>query len=212
VADGIPTAQQVQQAVARVYARPEFQAQHRRTWGDWVWGKVARVFHWIGEHLRWMRGLEDTNPALWWAIVIGLVALLLALLGHVIWTALRVARMDDDLDSSSSDGKPKRQKPRTAADWEAEATRLAGQGRLREAAAALYQSLLLRLDALGVVRFDRSKTPGDYRREARKHAEAASALGAFLRLFEPVAFGGRGLDAEGWERLRAAAARGGVHA
>jgi len=210
VADGIPTAQQVQQAVARVYARPEFQEQHRRTWGDWVWSKVARVFQWIAEHLRWMRGLEDTNPVLWWMIVIGLVALLVALLGHVIWTALRVARMDDDLGASAD--RSKRQKPRSAADWEAEAARLAAEGRLREAAAALYQSLLLRLDALGVVRFDRSKTPGDYRREARKHPEAASALGSFLRLFEPVAFGGRDLDAEGWERLRAAAARGGAHA
>lgn len=209
MAEGIPSAQQVQEAVARVYARPEFQQHHRRTWGDWVWGKLARVFHWIGEHLRWMRTLEDTNPVLWWTIVIALVAVLLALVGHVIWTALRVARMDDDLDSASA-GKGKRPKPRTAADWEAEAARLAAEGRLREAAAALYQSLLLRLDGLGVVRFDRSKTPGDYRREARKHPEAASALGAFLRLFEPVAFGGRDLDADGWERLRAAAARGGA--
>lgn len=211
MADGIPTAQQVQEAVARVYARPEFQEQHRRTWGDWVWARVAKAFHWIAEHLRWMRGLEDTNPVLWWAMVIGLVALLVALLGHIIWTALRVARIGDELDAPA-DEKTKRQKPRTAADWEAEAMRLAAEGRLREAAAALYPSLLLRLDALGAVRFDRSKTPGDYRREARKHPEAASALGAFLRVFEPVAFGGRDLDAEGWERLRAAAAQGGAHA
>ena len=40
----------------------------------------------------------------------------------------------------------------------------------------------------------------------------ARALGAFLRLFEPVAFGGRGLDAEGWERMRTAAAEGGAGA
>ncbi|HET7462452.1 MAG TPA: DUF4129 domain-containing protein [Longimicrobium sp.] len=211
VAGGIPTAQQVQQAVARVYARPEFQEQHRRTWGDWVWSKLAKVFHWIAEHLRLVRGLEDTRPGHYWALIIGLVVLLVALLGHITWTALRVARMGDEVDAPAAD-KGKRPKPRTAADWEAEAMRLAAEGRLREAAAALYQSLLLRLDALGVVRFDRSKTPGDYRREARKHPEAATALGAFLRLFEPVAFGGRDLDAEGWERLRAAAEQGGAGA
>jgi len=210
VAQGIPTAQQVQEAVARVYARPEFQEQHRRTWGDWVWSRVAKAIHWIGEHLRWMRELEDTNPVLWWIIVLGLVALLVALVGHIIWTALRVARMGEDLDAPSA-GKDARQKPRTATDWEAEAARLAAAGRLREAAAALYQALLLRLDALGAVRFDSSKTPGDYRREARKHPQAASVLGGFLRLFEPVAFGGRELDAEGWERLRAAAVLEGAH-
>jgi hypothetical protein len=117
-------------------------------------------------------------------------------------------------EAASGTDKAAKSRPRSAVDWEAEAARLAAEGRLREASAALYQALLLRLDGRGAVRFDPAKTPGDYRREARPHPEAARALTGFLRLFEPVAFGGRGLDAEGWERMRtaAAAAEGGAGA
>ncbi len=205
MADRIPTAAEVQAAVARVYARPEFQERH--TWQEWLMARVARAFAWLGDRLSWLDGLRTTHPVLFWLILAWLVAALVALVGHIVWTAAKVARRAEGGGTAAAKeaGPPR---PRGAAGWEAEAARLAGLGRLREAAAALYQALLLRLDALGAVRWDASKTPGDYRREARRHPEAARALGGFLRLFEPVAFGGRDLDAEGWERLKTAAADG----
>jgi hypothetical protein len=206
VADRIPTAAEIQQAVAEVFARPEF--EQRLTWRDWLMAQLGRVFGWIGERLDWLRGLRTTQPVIFWIIVAWMVAALVALVAHIVWTAVQVARRGDGGEAAPKTKTPGRQAPRTAADWEAEAARLAAEGRLREAAAALYHALLLRLDALGVVRMDASKTPGDYRREARKHPEAARALGGFLRLFEPVAFGGRDLDADGWERMKAAAAEG----
>lgn len=206
MADRIPTAAEIQQAVVEVYTRPEF--EQRLTWRDWLMARLGRVFGWIGEQLDWLRGLRTTHPVIFWIIVAWMVVALLALVAHIVWTAVQVARRADGDPAAPKAKTPGRQVPRTAADWEAEAARLAGEGRLREAAAALYQALLLRLDALGVVRMDASKTPGDYRREARKHPEAARALGGFLRLFEPVAFGGRDLDADGWERMKAAAAEG----
>lgn len=205
MADRIPSAASIQDAVAHVYTRPEFQERH--TWQEWLLARAGRVLAWISEHLGFLSALRHTNPVVFYLVVAWLVAALIALVGHIVWTALQVARRGEG--GTASAGKtPAPKKPRDAADWEAEAARLAGEGRLREAAAALYQALLLRLDALGAVRWDASKTPGDYRREARKHPEAARALGGFLRLFEPVAFGGRDLDANGWERLRTAAAEG----
>jgi hypothetical protein len=208
VADRLPTAAQVQQALAEVYARPEFREQ-KHGFGEWLMQKLAAAVQWIGRHLSWLSELRHTNPTLFLMIVVWLVATALAIVVHLVWTAVQVARRGEATPAGDAGGK--KPKPRTAADWEAEAARLAADGKLREAAAALYQALLLRLDAVGVVRFDASKTPGDYRREARKHPEAARALGGFLRIFEPVAFGGRALDGEGWERLRAAAAEGPAH-
>jgi hypothetical protein len=99
---------------------------------------------------------------------------------------------------------------RTAPEWEEEAARAAAAGRFRDAAVALYQALLLRLEAGGVLRYDPAKTPGDYRREARRDPRAAGALTAFLRGFEPVVFGGRALDAAGYDRLRGAAGEAGA--
>jgi hypothetical protein len=84
------------------------------------------------------------------------------------------------------------------------------EGRLREASLALYNALVLRLDARGAVRFDPAKTPGDYRREVRANPAVARPFAAFVRGFEPVVFGGRALDPDGYERLRAAAGEAGV--
>jgi hypothetical protein len=208
VADRLPGAVEVQQAVARVYARPEYAERHGLR--EWINRKLAEAFGWLGDRLGSFSELRLSHPWIWWTVVIWLVITVVVLLGHLIWTTWQAARRAEP--AAPAAGKTARTRSRTAADWEAEAARLAAEGRLREASAALYQALLLRLDRRGAVRFDPSKTPGDYRREARPHPEAARALGVFLRLFEPVAFGGRGLDAEGWERMRLAAADGGADA
>ncbi|MFL5383529.1 MAG: DUF4129 domain-containing protein [Longimicrobiaceae bacterium] len=209
MADQLPTAAEIQRAVTTVYSRPEYAERHGIR--EWFAGKLREIYHWIADQLGSFGELRLTNPWIFWLVVGWLAIAAALLLGHLVWTALQAARRAEP-EVEPATGKAVKTKPRTAADWEAEAARLAAEGKLREAAAALYQALLLRLDGRGAVRFDPSKTPGDYRREARPHPEAARALTAFLRLFEPVAFGGRGLDREGWERMRLAAAEGGAGA
>lgn len=207
MADRIPSAAQVQEAVERVYARPEYQVHHG--FREWIARMLNELLAWIGDRLGDFSQLRTSNPVIWWLVIGWLAASAVALLAHILWSAVQAARRADDSPAAAG-VTARRDRPRSAAEWEAEAGRLAAVGRLREAAAALYQALLLRLDGRGAVRFDPSKTPGDYRREARAHPDAARALTAFLRLFEPVAFGGRALDAEGWERMRVAAGQGGA--
>lgn len=194
----LPDALQVQRAVATVYRRPEFAEHHG--FGEWVRQAIARIVGFFAELVGSLAGLRNTSPVLFWIILGWLAATAIAIVGHLVWTAVQASRLGRDDAPAAT--RTRAGKPRTATDWDDEALRLAAAGKLREAAAALYQAFLLRLDAREVVRFDPSKTPGDYRREARRHPEAARALAAFLRLFEPVAFGGRDLDAEGWERMR----------
>jgi hypothetical protein len=210
MAQRLPTVEEVQAAVERVYARPEY-AENPAGWREWIRSRLAEAFAWLSEKLGSFSELRLSHPWLFWLVIAWLVITAVALLAHLVWTGLQAARRAEP-EAAGGAGKTGRARPRTAADWEAEAARLAAEGRLREASAALYQALLLRLDGRGAVRFDPSKTPGDYRREVRPHPDAARALTSFLRLFEPVAFGGRGLDAEGWERMRLAAAEGGAGA
>jgi hypothetical protein len=201
----IPSAGEVQAAVNEVFSRPEYQ-QHFG-FRDWIREKRALAVMWLLERIGALAGLRLTHPVIFWPVVGWMVVALLALLGHLVWSTVQATRRSDE---TATPGKlAARARPRGFAEWEAEAARLAAEGHLREAAAALYQALLLRLDAGGAVRFDPSKTPGDYRREARPHPQAARTLGSFLRLFEPVAFGGREVDGAGWERLRSAARVGG---
>ncbi|HEX8359520.1 MAG TPA: DUF4129 domain-containing protein [Longimicrobium sp.] len=199
----LPTAAGVERALREVYARPEFAPPVQR-WSFWRWmGELLEpVFRWIAETLGRFRGLGSSAPVLYWIVVVLLAALAAFLLVHLVRSSLGAMGGDGPAAPRPEGARA----PRGVGDWEAEARRAAAEGRLRDASLALYRALLLRLDARGVIRFDPAKTPGDYRREAGRHPETARTLAAFLRGFEPVAFGGRPLDAEGYERLRSTAA------
>jgi hypothetical protein len=202
----LPGADRVGRALEEVYARPEFADADVVTLMDRVRELLWRALVWFFDQVGGLRALEQTAPVLFWIIVAWLVVSALAILGHLLYTTFTAVGMGERAArGAASAPTASAPRPRTADDWEAAARRAAQEGRYREAALALYQALLLRLDARGAVRFDPAKTPGDYRREARRHPEAARALASFLRVFEPVAFGGRGLDPDGYERLRAAA-------
>ncbi|HEX2078152.1 MAG TPA: DUF4129 domain-containing protein [Longimicrobium sp.] len=204
----LPSAAQVDEAVRRVYTRPELQPREPgpldgfREWRRRLWARLGEWFASFGD-------LRSESPVVYWLVIGVLAAAGLAILFFLVRNTL--ARLEE------RGAAPRRVRPagpvnaraRTAAEWEEEARRAAAAGRFRDAAVALYQALLLRLESAGVIRYDPAKTPGDYRREARRDPRAAGALTAFLRGFEPAVFGGRPLDGEGYERLRAAAAEAG---
>ncbi|HEY7766995.1 DUF4129 domain-containing protein, partial [Longimicrobium sp.] len=171
----------------------------------------GRFFARIGQALdRLFGGLASESSVLFWILVGILAALGLALIVALLYTIL--GRLSDAGAASARTPSAGAQGPRRtldAAGWEEEARRLAAEGRYRDAAVALYQALLLRMEAAGAVRYDPAKTPGDYRMEARPHA-LSRPLAAFLRAFEPAVFGGRSLDAGVYERLRGAAAEAGA--
>lgn len=203
----LPTAAQVDEALRRVYARPELQPREPgpldglREWWRRLWARIWESSPSFGD-------LRSDNPVVYWLVIGALVAAGLAILFFLLRNTL--ARLDDaGAAPRPRPAGPVNARARTAAEWEEEARRAAAGGRFRDAAVALYQALLLRLESAGVIRYDPAKTPGDYRREARRDPRASGALAAFLRGFEPAVFGGRALDGDGYERLRAAAAEAG---
>jgi len=205
----IPTAAQVDEALRRTYARPELRPREPGALDgvrEWWRELLSRIGHWLGG----LGNLRGDTPVLYWLMIVVLVAAALAILGYLLWsTLLRMEERGAIGTPAAARSATPNARARSAAEWEDEARRAAGEGRYREAAVALYQALLLRLEAAGAVRYDPAKTPGDYRREARRDPRAAGALTAFLRGFEPAVFGGRALDGEGYERLRTAAAGAG---
>ena len=207
-----PTAAATDSALARVFARPEFaepapspiQAFLSRAW-DAVREFFRQLFPGVSLG-------ETAGSAISWTliVVLGVVGLVLAvgLLSGAAgaWRTRDRRRVAEDPEDGVA---PVDETP--AGKWEALARRAAAEGRWRDAALALYQALLLRLHDRGALRYDPAKTPGDYRRELRRRGgDTARALDGFLRGFEPVAFGGRGLDAQGYGALREAASQGGA--
>jgi hypothetical protein len=205
----IPSAAQVDQALERVYARPELQPREPNAAADaadesrrQILGRIEEWFSHFGE-------LRSENPIIYWLVIGALAAAGAAIVGYLLWNTFKRLEERGATPRPTTESGGVNARARTTAEWEEEARRAAAAGRYRDAAVALYQALLLRLEAAGALRYHPAKTPGDYRREARRDPRATGALTAFLRGFEPVAFGGRALDGEGYERLRAAAAGAG---
>jgi len=203
----LPAPAQVDDALEHVYALPEFAPAGRSP----IQEGLAAAWRWIRDFIRWLTPDLDFGAAGDRTLLVVLVALMavvgIAAVAHLSGVLPRLLRREERAEAARlAAGRPSR-----AAEWEARARRSAAAGEWREAALALYQALLLRLEERGAVRYDPSKTPGDYRREARRNAEARGVLDGFLRAFEPVAFGGRALDAGGYERLRDTAGRMGAH-
>jgi hypothetical protein len=205
----LPSAAQVDRALREVYAQPEFVA-HTEPPGlmDHIREQIGKAIGWLVDRLSGVGGVQEAGPAVFYTVVVLLAAAAIGLLAHIFYTS-GVAFSRGRGAAPGGDGVGPRG-PRTAADWEGAARRAAAEGRLREASLALYNALVLRLDARGALRFDPAKTPGDYRREMRGNPEVARPFAAFVRGFEPVVFGGRALDAHGYERLRAAAGEAGA--
>lgn len=200
-----PTGAQIDQALRRVYTRPELQPRESGVmdaFSEWRREMLLRLAEWLSR----FGALRGDNPIVYWLVIGALAAAGVAILVYLLWNTL--SRLEDRASAPrpAMQGGRVNARARTAAEWEEEARRAAGEGRFRDAAVALYQALLLRLEAAGALRYDPAKTPGDYRRETRRDPRASGTLTAFLRGFEPAVFGGRALDGEGYERLRAAAA------
>ena len=205
----LPSAAQVDRALREVYAQPEFVA-HTEPPGlmALIREQVGKAIGWIFERLSGVGAVQEAGPAVFYVVVALLAAAAIGLLAHIFYTSgIAFSR---DRGAAYRDDAVGPRGPRTAADWEGAARRAAADGRLRDASLALYNALVLRLDARGALRFDPAKTPGDYRREVRGNPEVARPFAAFVRGFEPVVFGGRALDPDGYERLRAAASEAGA--
>jgi hypothetical protein len=207
----LPTGEQVHAALERVYARPEL-APPAPSPLDPVQELLRRIMARIGDWFGSFGDLRGENPVVYWLVMGTLIVVGAAIVAHFIRSTL--ASLDGPGPARAAPPAPGAvvdARARTAGEWEDEARRAAAAGRFRDAAVALYQALLLRMEAAGALRYDPAKTPGDYRREARRDPRAAGALTAFLRGFEPVVFGGRALDAAGYDRLRGAAGEAGAH-
>ena len=185
------TAAEVDRALQAVLSRPEYSPRQpsllRRltdSVADWfsteVWPAITRILP-----------IPDASDPIWDSV--GRVVLVLgALVGAAVltyWSVRAVRwlrhRRQARAGGESETGRPG---PLTAGDWDVRARAAADQGDWRDAAHALYQATLMRLGDTGVVRVDGSKTPGDYRREARDSA-ILPQLDGFLRWFERIAYG-----------------------
>jgi hypothetical protein len=137
------------------------------------------------EFKEWLQGLHDAHPLGYRLMLFAAVAILLAILIHAGWVFLRAIGSE----SSRADQAPGPDGRRQDEAWyRREADRLASQGRFADAIQADFIALLLALDARRVLKFDASKTPGEYASETRLAPDASRAFRELVRNLYGYAF------------------------
>jgi Domain of unknown function (DUF4129) len=160
----------------------------------------------------WLAGLWDAlhlggrgSPALYWAALATLAAILAALAARAAW--LFYQRRDRGAAERGSGRRGRRVGGGASREPWALAQELAARGAYTDAAHALYRALLEAIERRERVRLHPSKTVGDYVRDLR--ARSSSLFGRFrdfARSYETVVYGLGTCDRERYERLRALAA------
>lgn len=173
---------------------------------DWVeqehpFGWLERAWFWLVDFLARLRAADP----LLFRIGLGvLIAVLLAIVAHAAWIMFRTLRHSAALDARA-DAMVAAER-HDAAWFEREADRLAAEGHYVDALHAAFTGLALRLEELGALRYDPSRTPREFAREARLDPADRHRLQDLVSMLYRHAFGGEptGLDEYRHWRSRAA--------
>ncbi len=168
---------------------------------------LAFLRRWWEALLSWLDGLHSLHPDVFFAIMAGLVVVLVAIVVHAVWIMVRTMRAARAPAEGASG--PAAAAVHGAAWYRSQADWLALEGRYAEAVQADFLALVLELDGRKVLRYHPSKTPNEYSYEAGLSPEARGAVQELVRLLYGYAFARRPcgpLDFAAW-RLQAVAER-----
>jgi hypothetical protein len=177
---------QVNRAIDRVLARPEYQHP-----GPSLLERVQRdVLDWIA---RVLSGVVGAGLGAWIAL-----AVILALVVLVLWRVAGGVTRDPGQGVAVSSGRL-----RPAADWRAEAEAHERAGEWRQAVRARYRALVADLAGRGLLQEIPGRTSGEYRAELGDALPvAASQFAGVTELFEGAWYGGRPTGAADAAHLR----------
>ena len=135
--------------------------------------------------------LEAEHPVAYYALLVGLAVLLIAImvhLGYLTWLAFRRR------ESGAKGGAEIQREVRDAAWHRRRALELEAQGRYPESLAHRFAALVAQLEKRQVLQVHPSKTPGEYLREAQLEPPAHQALEGIVGWLYDHLFGGQPLD------------------
>jgi len=170
-------------------------------WSDAPRGPML-IREWWLRLQHWLEALQQGHPTLFIALIVGLVVILAGVVVHGMVVMALTVRGASARELAGAPSAPAR---RGSSWYFMEADSLAAAGRYADAMQMAFTGVALELDARGALRFDPSKTPGEYAREARLPAAERDTLRARVKVLYAVVFGGAAFGADDYRRWRAAA-------
>jgi hypothetical protein len=184
-----PSDDEVRRQLKEVLSRPEFSGGSRENW-------LQRLGKWLSDIFHWLGGLSDTDPVLYWVLLVGCLVLLVLLLTHIGWTVRRVL-FTTPLSHGSDRGERQRsQLSRTY--WE-EARRRAADMDFTEAIRFLFLSLVYRFDESGRVNFQQAYTNREYLALFADRPAVHDPLKVFVDTLDDYWYGLRSTDRRQYE-------------
>jgi uncharacterized membrane protein len=151
VAAPTPAPELVREKAAAVFERPEFQSA-APSQGNWFSRQFFAFFRWLG-------GLHEHSPPLFWLILIGCILALIAILVLIVF---QIRAVFASRDQANPAGTLDSERVRRSAEFRQEATRLATAGDYTEAVRFLFLSLVYLYDERGRVSFHKEYTNREY--------------------------------------------------
>jgi uncharacterized protein DUF4129 len=165
---------------------------------------LALVREWWGRLVNWITATRSLHPLLFQLLVFALAAVLVAILVHAGYVFQQTIRAAAGRDSKTLlQPAPVR---RDAGWYLAAADQAAASGRYADALRLAFESLILRLDAMGSVRWGPGKTAREYAREARLLPLDRERLGGLVGVLYRHVYSGVPCGASEYAALRGAAA------
>lgn len=167
-------------AINNILARREFRNVHGPTWWDEL---KRRILEWLLRLVSRMFG-SSAFPTVARVVVWTIVGIAVVVVG---WAVFRAIRRNAGLESIVIDAQPVSAKPWTA--WMEEARAAAAKAEWRDAIHLAYWAGISLLEARGMWRPDRARTPREYLRLLPSQSEHRPALTGLTRRFEVVWYG-----------------------
>jgi hypothetical protein len=159
---------------ADVFSRPEFQAK-KPSEPSWLFRQFLAFLEWLGS-------LREVAPLLFWAIVLGCVAMLVGLIALIVYQLRAVFAFGGRNRSASPDHAA--QRIRLSVACREESDRRAAQGDYTEAVRYLFLSLVYRLDERGRVGFHKDYTNREYLELVADRLHVRDALRVIVDLLD----------------------------
>ncbi len=202
-----PRAAEIHQRLQAILARPEYAPQPGgATLAERMGEAIRRVLERFFRSLTFEGPISSSGTLITYVLMVALVAGLLAAVAHAAVLVLRRARLRTEASRGQRD--PLHDEVEVEAmgsDPESllRAARAArSRGDLEKAYRLYFLALLFRLDAAGLIRYDRSRTNGDYLR-ALRGSTLTGRLRAAMSAFDSIRYGGRRIDERDLETVAA---------
>jgi hypothetical protein len=166
---------------------------------------LKAFFRWLGRLFRFPSGLGGSvgggGNLFFWVILVGVIVAMAYVIAYALRQAAKRREGDARKRRPGIISEPEESAAASPDDWLTAARRHAASGDFHRAYRAVFIALLLRLDRLGAIQFERSRTNGEYLRQLRARQPLYQLMSTLARDFDARWYGRAPVAEDDYQRV-----------